>query len=85
MKTIFVLYMLTLMNGHSPQVTVLDTFISASDCYDTVNELQKFYTLRRMSDYNSGLMTFRCIEKKVVKDGRRIKALEDRLDGKNPD
>ena len=74
MKTLFVLYMLTLIHGHSPQVTVLDTFNDALDCYDTVNELKKFYRLGRLTEYNAGLMTFMCIEKKVVKD-----------DCKNPD
>lgn len=74
MMSVWVLYMLTLIHGHSPQVTVLDTFNDALDCYDTVNELKKFYRLGRLTEYNAGLMTFMCIEKKVVKD-----------DCKNPD
>ena len=68
MKTLFVLYMLTLIQGQSPQVTKLDTFDSFSQCIKTADELRDFYKVERVIKYNAGIVGFKCIEKKFYND-----------------
>ena len=68
MKTLFVLYMLTLNYGQSPQVTKLDTFDSFVACSKTSDELRDFYKLEMVIKYKAGIVSFRCIEKKSYSD-----------------
>ena len=68
MKTLFVLYMLTLNYGQSPQVTKLDTFDSFSQCSKIADVLRDFYTPDIVVKYKAGLVSFMCIEKKNYND-----------------
>ena len=68
MKTVFVLYMLTLIQGQSPQVTKLDTFDSSSQCSKTSLELWDFYDAEKLVKYKAGRVIFKCIEKKSYND-----------------
>ena len=68
MKTLFVLYMLTLNYGQTPQVTKLDTFDSIVPCSRTADELRDFYTPDMVVRYKAGRVSFRCIEKKSYRD-----------------
>lgn len=68
MKTVFVLYMLTLIQGQSPQVTKLDTFDSLSQCIKTADELRDFYNVEKVVRYKAGTVSFRCIEKEFYND-----------------
>ena len=69
MKTLFVLYMLTLNYGQTPQVTKLDTFDSIVPCSDTANKLRDFYNVEDVVRYKAGIVSFKCIEKKIYSDG----------------
>lgn len=69
MKTVFVLYMLTLIQGQSPQVTKLDTFDTIGQCFATESELDDFYNPDRAVKNHSGIVIFKCIEKKISSDG----------------
>lgn len=69
MKTLFVLYMLTLNYGQTPQVTKLDTFDSSSQCSKTSLELWDFYQAEKVVKNKAGIVIFKCIEKKIYSDG----------------
>ncbi len=68
MKTLFVLYMLTLNYGQSPQVTKLDTFDSIVPCSDTANKLRDFYNVEDVVRYKAGIVSFKCIKKEFYND-----------------
>lgn len=68
MKTVFVLYMLTLIQGQSPQVTKIDTFDSHSQCSKTSLELWDFYQAEKLVKYKAGQVVFKCIEKKFYNE-----------------
>ena len=68
MKTVFVLYMLTLTQGQTPQVTKLDTFDSFSRCSYTHDVLRDFYSVEMVIKYKAGIVSFMCIEKKSYSD-----------------
>lgn len=68
MKTLFVLYMLTLNYGQTPQVTKLDTFDSSSQCSKTLLELWDFYDAEKVVKNKAGIVVFKCIEKKSYSD-----------------
>ena len=68
MKTLFVLYMLTLNYGQTPQVTKLDTFDSHVQCSKTSLELWDFYQAEKLVKYKAGQVVFKCIEKKSYSD-----------------
>lgn len=69
MKTLFVLYMLTLNYGQTPQVTKLDTFDSSSQCSKTSLELWDFYQAEKVVKNKAGIVIFKCIEKKIYSEG----------------
>lgn len=69
MKTLFVLYMLTLNYGQTPQVIKLDTFDSSSQCSKTSLELWDFYQAEKVVKNKAGIVIFKCIEKKIYSDG----------------
>lgn len=68
MKTVFVLYMLTLIQVQSPQVTKIDTFDSHSQCSKTSLELWDFYQAEKLVKYKAGQVVFKCIEKKFYNE-----------------
>ena len=68
MKTLFVLYMLTLNYGQTPQVTNLDTFDSFVACSKTADKLWDFYQSEKLVKYKAGHVVFKCIEKKFYND-----------------
>lgn len=68
MKTIFVLYMLTMNYGQTAQVTKLDTFDSFSQCSKTADVMRDFYNVEDVVKYKAGRVSFMCIEKKSYGD-----------------
>ncbi len=68
MKTLFVLYMLTMNYGQTAQVTKIDTFDSFSQCSKTADVMRDFYTPDMVVRYKAGIVSFMCIEKKSYND-----------------